>query len=55
MRSKRQIAKSTEADFLISFQIENQGLIRQNGREALLTPSSYAMYDSTQPYSLTIK
>lgn len=55
VRSRRQIAKSTEADFLISFQVEQRGLIRQNGREALLTPGSFAMYDSTQPYSLTFK
>lgn len=54
-RSKRQIAKSTEADFLISFQLAQQGLVRQNGREALLTPGSFALYDSTQPYSLTFK
>ena len=54
-RSKRQIAKSTEADFLISFQLKQQGLVRQSGREALLTPGSFALYDSTQPYSLTFK
>jgi len=52
-RSKSQISKSTEADFLISFQIEKQGLVSQNGREALLTPGSFALYDSTQPYTLT--
>jgi AraC-like DNA-binding protein len=53
VRSKKQIAKSAEADFLISFQLAQQGLVRQNGREALLVPGSFAMYDSTQPYSLT--
>ena len=52
-RSKRQIAKCSEADFLISFQLEDCGLVRQSGREALLTPGSFALYDSTQPYSLT--
>ena len=52
-RSKSQISKSTEADFLISFQIEKRGLVSQNGREALLTPGSFALYDSTQPYTLT--
>ena len=54
-RSKRQIAKSTEADFLISFQIEEQGMIRQNGREAIITPGNFALYDTTEPYSLTFK
>jgi len=52
-RSRRQIAKYSEADFLISFQLERNGLVRQNGREALLTPGTFALYDSTQPYSLT--
>ena len=52
-RTKEQIAKSREADFLISFQMQNRGLIKQNGREAYLTPGSFALYDSTQPYSLT--
>jgi len=52
-RSKKQIANSTEEDFLISFQLASQGIIRQNGREALLTPGSFALYDTTQPYSLT--
>ena len=54
-RSRRQIAKCAESDFLISFQLEERGLIRQNGREALLTPGSFALYDSTQPYSLTFE
>ncbi len=54
-RSKHQIAKFAESEFLISFQLEKRGLIRQNGREALLTPGSFALYDSTQPYSLTFE
>jgi AraC-like DNA-binding protein len=53
IRSKRQIARSAEEDFLISFQLAQQGLVKQNGREALLKPGSFALYDSTQPYSLT--
>jgi len=54
-RSKHQISKSCEADFLISFQLAQQGIVRQNGREAILTPGSFALYDSTQPYSLSFK
>ncbi len=54
-RSKQLISKSTEADFLISFQLESQGLVRQDGREALLNPGSFALYDSTRPYSLTFE
>ncbi len=52
-RSKRQIMQATEEDFLISFQMSQRCLVRQNGREALLTPGTFAMYDSTQPYSIT--
>jgi len=54
-RSRKLISKSTEADFLISFQLEAQGLVRQDGREALLNPGSFALYDSTRPYSLTFE
>lgn len=52
LRSKSQIAKSTEADFLISFQLAKHGVVRQDGREALLTPGSFALYDSRRPYTL---
>lgn len=55
VRSKQQISKTSEADFLISFQLAQQGIVRQSGREAILTPGSFAMYDSTQPYSLSFK
>jgi len=54
-RSKNQISRSTEEDFLISFQLAQQGIVRQNGREAILTPGTFVMYDSTQPYSLSFK
>ncbi len=54
-RSKRQIAKSAEADFLISFQLKEQGVVRQAGREAILKPGSFALYDSTEPYTLEFK
>ncbi len=51
-RSKRQISKSTEEEFLISFQLAQQGLVRQDGREAILRPGYFALYDSTRPYTL---
>jgi AraC-like DNA-binding protein len=54
-RSKQQIAKCADANFLISFQLANQCTLRQNGREAMLTPGSFALYDSTQPYTLNFK
>jgi AraC-like DNA-binding protein len=55
IRTKKQISHSTDEDFLISFQLAAQGVIRQNGREAILTPGTFALYDSTQPYALSFK
>jgi len=52
-RTDKQISRAGEDDFLISFQIENRCMVRQYGREALLTPGSFALYDSTAPYSLS--
>jgi len=55
IRSRRRIAQSTEEEFLISFQIAQQGIVRQNNREAILQPGSFALYDSTEPYTLTFE
>ncbi len=52
-RTRRQIAKSKEDDFLISFQVADKCIVKQFGREALLTPGSFALYDSTSEYSLS--
>lgn len=52
-RSKQQISTSTADDFLISFQLSSKGSVRQAGREAILSPGSFAMYDSTRPYTLS--
>ena len=54
-RSRPQIARSQEEEFLISLQVSQRGLVCQNGREALLTPGTFALYDSTEPYSLTFE
>jgi len=53
LRTGEQISKASEDDFLISFQMENQCTVRQHGREALLMPGSFALYDSAAPYSLS--
>ncbi len=55
VRSRQQLAQSPEEDFLISFQLEQECVVRQHGREALLTPGSFAMYESTSPYSLSFQ
>lgn len=52
-RTLEQISKAGENDFLISFQMEKQCVVSQYGREALLLPGSFALYDSTAPYSLS--
>ncbi len=52
-RTRRQVAAADADDFLISFQVEKQCIVRQAGREALLEPGSFALYDSANPYSLS--
>ena len=51
-RSKKQIAKSTESEFLLSLQLEDIGTVNQDGRIAELYPGDFALYDSTRPYEL---
>ena len=51
-RSKKQIAKSTEREFLLSLQLEDTGIVNQDGRIAQLHPGDFALYDSTRPYHL---
>lgn len=52
-RTPQQISKASEHDFLISFQMESQCVVQQHGREAILKPGSFALYDSAEPYSLS--
>ena len=51
-RSKKQIAKSTEREFLLSLQMEYSGIISQDGRIAQLHPGDFVLYDSARPYYL---
>lgn len=51
-RTARQIAKATEDYFLVSIQTQGAGKVRQDGREAVLQPGDFALYDSTRPYQL---
>ncbi len=55
MRSNRHIAKASEDYFLISIQTEGTGIISQDGRDAVLRPGDFALYDSTRPYQLAFK
>ena len=52
IRSRKQIAKSTESEFLLSLQLEDVGFVNQDGRVAELHPGDFALYDSTRPYQL---
>jgi AraC-like DNA-binding protein len=52
LRSQRQISKSTEDFFLVSFQFAGMGQLIQDGRTACLYPGQWALYDSTRPYDL---
>lgn len=55
IRSSKKIAALNEDDFLISFQLEEECVVSQNGRQAHLTPGSFALYDSTAEYSLAFR
>ena len=52
LRTPRQISKTTEDFFLVSIQTKGLGVIRQDGRQAVLNPGDFALYDSTRPYEL---
>ena len=52
LRGRRQLAKASEDDFLLSLQLDGIGLVRQDGRDAPLVPGAMALYASTRPYEL---
>lgn len=53
VRSRRQIDRGAGEDVLVSVQRMGRGLVRQDGREALLAPGDLALYDAARPYTLT--
>ena len=53
VRSPRQIERGRGDDVLVSVQRSGRGLVRQDGREALLRPGELALYDAARPYTLT--
>ena len=52
MRTPREIARSTDDYFIVSIQTSGRGVISQDGRDAVLSPGDFAIYDSTRPYVL---
>lgn len=51
-RTPSLINRSAEDYFLVSIQTRGIGAVIQDGRQALLTPGDFALYDSTRPYEL---
>ena len=51
-RTLGQISRAAEDYFLVSIQTRGCGVVRQDGRDALLQPGDFALYDSTRPYEL---
>jgi AraC-like DNA-binding protein len=49
------IARASEDHFLVSIQTQGRGVVSQDGRDAVLAPGDFALYDSTRPYQLTFE
>lgn len=52
MRTASHIARSSDDYFLVSIQARGRGVVRQDGRDAVLEAGDFALYDSTRPYQL---
>jgi AraC-like DNA-binding protein len=52
VRTPRQIAGDRTDSYFISLQLNGAGTLSQDGREAVLQPDSFSIYDSTRPYEL---
>ncbi len=52
LRTPRQIARANDDYFLVSIQTQGKGVLRQDGRDAVLNPGDFALYDSTRAYEL---
>ncbi|HCE10883.1 MAG TPA: hypothetical protein DEQ40_20200 [Oxalobacteraceae bacterium] len=53
-RTRDASARSESGTFKIMWQIAGQSRIEQGGREAMLVPGTWAVYDSTRPYSVNV-
>jgi AraC-like DNA-binding protein len=51
-RTPRVIASASDDYFIVSLQTRGHGVISQDGRQAVLSPGDFALYDSTRPYTL---
>lgn len=53
-RSKRLIADEPRDELLLSVQLSGTAVVEQHGRQAVLSPGDFALYDATRPYDLTM-
>ena len=53
-RSRQQAARAAEDFFLVSLQLDGSCALTQAGRETLLRPGEFALYDTRQPYELVL-
>ena len=52
VRTKKLIARAADDTMLVSFAVQGDGRVVQDGREARLGPGDLALYDTTRPYEL---
>lgn len=51
-RSSRMLSRADEDYMLLSLQMHGTGSVEQDGRQAILEPGDFALYDSTRQYDL---
>lgn len=52
LRTPRAISRSGDDYFIVSLQTQGAAVISQDGRDAIMAPGDFCVYDSTRPYSL---
>jgi AraC-like DNA-binding protein len=52
LRTPSEIARTVDDYFIVSIQTQGNAIISQDGRDAVLSPGDFALYDSTRPYRL---
>lgn len=52
LRTASAVSRDPDDCFLISAQTRGHGMVEQDGRETLMAPGDFAVYDSRRPYTL---
>jgi AraC-like DNA-binding protein len=52
LRTSSLISRSSDDYFLVSIQTKGVGVVRQDGRDAVLAPGDFALYNSSRQYEL---